>query len=220
MRHLLALTCCLSSLALAERPPAREHAAPELFTELKGGSDTPGARFLATLPEAARKAVEKDGQVVLDQKSTSSGPALIRAVARFSRPKAEVWQLITRVSDQSKFLPHVDKSETVGERTVDGEVNDYVVAFLFTFRYRTQHWFYGEEARLEWNLDPSGGDGLVEQLGFWQLYELDENTTIAEYGTRLVVRGAFINFLRSLGEKGGIRDSLIAFRKHIDAAKL
>lgn len=220
MRRLL-LVCCVvaSSLAWAERPPPRDHAPAEFFNELKGGPDTPGARFVATLPEAARKALEKDGQAVLDQKSSAGGPALIRAVARFSKPKAEVWEIISRVSEQQAFLPHVTQSKTFGERTAEGEANDYVVSFLFTFRYRTQHWFYADESRLEWNLDPAGEDGLVEQLGFWQLYELDEHTTVAEYGTRIVVRGAFINFLRSLGEKGGVRDALTAFRKHVDAAK-
>lgn len=220
VRRLLVLVGCLvASQAWAERPPPRDRAPAEFFSDLKGGDDTPGARFLATLPEKARKALSQDGQVVLDQQSSASGPALIRAVARFSKPKHEVWAIISRVSEQHSFLPHVEQSKTYGERTAEGEANDYVVSFLFTFRYRTQHWFYADDSRLEWNLDPAGGDGLVEQLGFWQLYELDEHTTVAEYGTRLVVRGAFINFLRSLGEKGGVRDALTAFRKHVDAAK-
>lgn len=220
MRLLTAAVLFLSVAAWAERPAAREHAPAEFFSELKGGTDTPGARFLASLPESARKAVLRDGQVVLDQKSSSSGPALIRAVARFNRPKAEAWELISRVSEQHAFLPHVTQSKTFGTRTAEGEADDYVVSFLFTFKYRTQHWFYADESRLEWALDPAGEDSLLEQEGFWQLYELDEKTTLAEYGTRLVVKGAFINFLRSIGERGGVRDALTAFREHVDAAKL
>jgi hypothetical protein len=219
--HRLALGAALAALVChAERPAPREHAPAELFRELKGADDTPGARLVASLPEQARQALERDGQVVLDQKSTGDGPALIRAVVRFRRPRAEAWELISRVYEQHQFLPHVTQSKTVGERTAEGEVNDFVVSFLFTFKYRTQHWFYSDESRLEWALDPGGEDGLLEQEGFWQLYELDEKTTVAEYGTRLVVRGAFLNFLRGLGERGGVRDSLKAFRAHIDTAKL
>jgi hypothetical protein len=209
----------VAPLAFAQKPEPRERAPAAFFTELKGGADTPGTRFIASLPLDARRELLREGQVVLDQKSTSGGPALIRAAARFSRPKAEVWQIITRTSEQQTFLPHVTQSKTVGTRTADGEVNDFVVSFFFTFKYRTQHWFYGDDGRLEWVLDPSGEDGLIEQQGFWQLYELDEKTTVGEYGTRLVVRGSFINFLRSLGEKGGVRDALTAFRKHVDTAK-
>jgi hypothetical protein len=216
----LALALSASSpAARAERPPPRERPAPELFTNLDGGTDTPGARFIATLPPKVRETLKKDAQVVLDTKATSGGPALVRAVVRFDRPRDEVWALVTQPSKQSTFLPHVDVSKLVGERTAESEINDYVVAFIFTFKYRTQHWFYPDIQRVEWQLDPSGEDGMVEQLGFWQLYELDAKTTVAEYGTRIVVRGAFLNFLRSLGERGGVADALTAFRKHINTAK-
>jgi hypothetical protein len=131
-----------------------------------------------------------------------------------------VYALIIQPAEQHTFLPRVTQSKPFGVRTADGETEDYVVSFLFTFRYRTQHWFYPEEHRVEWNLDPSGEDSLADQQGFWQLYELDEKTTIAEYGTRLVMRGAFINFLRSLGERGGVSEALVAFRKHVHTAKL
>lgn len=220
MRLLFLSSFAVAVSASAERPPPREQPPAVFFTGLTGGADTPGARFLASLPEPARRELLKEGQVVLDQSSSASGPALIRAAVRFGRPRAEVWELVTRVSEQKDFLPHVTLSKRVGERTAEGEVNDYVVSFFFTFKYRTQHWFYPQLFRLEWSLDPSGEDGLLEQLGFWQLYELDEKTTLAEYGTRIVVRGSFINFLRGLGEKGGVRDALTAFRRHINASKL
>ena len=52
VRRLLVLVGCLvASQAWAERPPPRDRAPAEFFTELKGAEDTPGARFLATLPE-------------------------------------------------------------------------------------------------------------------------------------------------------------------------
>lgn len=216
---LLTLTALAVTPALAEpRPAPRGQPAPGLFLHPDGGTDTPGARYLETLSPAAREALRKDRQAVLDQKTSGDGPAMITAVVRFERSADEVYALITQPSLQQTFLPHVDQSSLVGERTEVSEVNDYVVSFILTFRYRTQHWFYPELRRVEWNLDKSGGDGLTEQLGYWQLYELDSRTTIAEYGTRIVAKGAIINFLRSLGERGGIADALKAFRRHINTA--
>jgi hypothetical protein len=94
------------------------------------------------------------------------------------------------------------------------------VSVLFIkFRFRTQHWFYADERRIEWNLDPSGDNGLSEQVGFFQLYELDDKTTIAEYGTHVVAKDGFLNFLRGLGERGGVADALNAVRKHVHTSK-
>jgi hypothetical protein len=210
------LTAALASAgALSEsRPPSRGHPA-ELDAD---GGVSIGALYVKGLPPAAQAALWRDGQVVLDQQTSSSGPSLVRAVVRFQRPRSEVFTLITRPSEQHTFLPHVQASTLWGESSPQGERDDFVVAFLFTFKYRTQHWFYPEEHRVEWNLDPTGGDGLEEQLGHWQLYELDERTTIAEYGTHIRARGALLNFFRSVGERGAVRDALVAFRHHIDTA--
>jgi hypothetical protein len=207
---------CVNALA-EPRPPARGHPA-ELDTVADGGV-TAGARFVEALPRPAQDALKKDGQVILDQQTASSGPSLVRAVVRFDRPLADVYALVAQPSDQHTYLPHVEVSRLFGERTPEGERDDFVVSFIFSFKYRTQHWFYPEESRVEWNLDPTGGDGLEEQLGFWQLYELDDKTTIGEYGTHIRARGALLNFFRSLGERGAIGDALAAFRRHIDTAK-
>jgi uncharacterized protein YndB with AHSA1/START domain len=216
--------------AFAERPPARDHAATEIteFKETDAGveAQTPGVRFLATLSPSERAAFAKEGLAVLDGKSGSSSgktgseaAALLRAVIRLDRPRAEVFAIITQPSTLVTYMPHVTQSKTVGERTAEGEVIDMVVSFIFTFRYRTQHWFYPEEHRMEWNLDPSGEDGLTEQLGFFQLYALDEKTTIAEFGTKVVARDGLLNFFRSIGERGGLISMLTEIRKHVATAK-
>lgn len=208
--------------AFAERPPQREHAAPELLDGAGGGeAPSAGARFLATLPLATREALRKEGHVLLDQKSKGDGDGLMRAVIRFERPRDEVFAIITQPSQQVSYLPHVTQSKTVGTRTAEGESIDMVVSvFLFTFRYRTQHWFYPDEHRMEWNLDPAGADGLKDQMGFLQLYALDERTTVAEYGTRVVAKGALLNFLRGLGERGGVAEAMGTMRKYVAATKL
>jgi hypothetical protein len=209
------LALALSTAHAETRPPARGRA----VVEASVGTATAGALYLAALPPSALESLNKEAQVILGKPTSSSGPALVKAAVRFERPKAEVYALLAQPSEQHTFLPNVKQSRTFGERTVEGESNDFVLAFIFTFKFRTQHWFYPEQNRIEWNLDPAGGDGLVEQLGYWQLYELDEKTTIAEYGTHIVARGAIINFFRGLGERGAIADALAAVRHHVDGKK-
>lgn len=201
--------------SLAQRPPAQGHAPAELLVTT--GPATPGARFLATLPAATRKALQRNGQVLLDQKMEDTS-GMVRAVLRFERPLDEVFALITQPSLQTKYLPHVTKSKTVGEHTPEGEATDMEVTVLVTIRYRTQHWFYPEEHRMEWTLDPSGANGLKEQSGYFQLYALDDQTTVAEYGTKVVARDKLINAVRRGAERASIADALVAMRKYVAAA--
>lgn len=212
-RLMLAALIVTSVVAFAERPEARGHALPDVMV----GVDalTPGARFVAKLPPSARAALERDAQVVLD---ATKDQTLVRAVMRFDRPIDEAFAIITQPSRQTTYLPHVTQSKTV-VRSDEGEVNDMVVSFLFTIRFRTRHWFYPEQHRMEWSLDPSGEAGLTEQAGFFQLYALDEKTTIAEYGTRVVARDGFLELLRGLGERGGVAEALTAIRKHVTAQR-
>jgi hypothetical protein len=211
------LVTLVLSVSVVAQPPARGHSLPEVVV----GVDalTPGARFLRTLTPPTRAELEKNAQVVLATPGGSGRDGLIHAVLRFERPLDEAFAILTQPSTQATWLPHVTQSKTVGERTAEGETNDLVVSCFFTFRFRVQHWFYAQEHRMEWALDPSGEDGLREQTGYFQLYALDDKTTIAEYGIRVVARDGFLNFLRSLGERGGVAEALTATRTHVAKAK-
>lgn len=218
-RWLCAAVLLSGLTALAERPPPRGLPDPELFVTA-GAADgmTPGARFLATLPPPARELLRKEGRVVLDQKAKDDG--LVRAVIRFERSPEEVFAIITKPSQQSRYLTHVSESKTVGGRTAEGESVDMEVAFLFVnLTYRIQHWFYPEAQRMEWSLDPTGDNGLADQAGFFQLYALDEKTTIAEYGTRVIAKDGFLDFIRGLGERGGVAEALTSLRRHVHTMK-
>lgn len=208
------LLATLAAFSAHARPPAKGHG-PTL-PALDGGG-TEGARYLATLPSAVREALERDGLVLLPQ--PAGGSTMVRAVARFRRPRAEVFALVSQPAQQQTYVPHVETSKSLGDRTAEGERIDFVVSYVFSLKYRTQHWFYPEEGRVEWSLDPAGGDGLQEQEGYWQLYELDASTTVAEYGTHVAAKGSGLNFLRGLGERGGVEEALTAVRKHVDAAR-
>jgi hypothetical protein len=211
------LATLLLSVSVVAQPPARGHALPEVIAGVD--AFTPGERFLRTLTPPTRAELEKSGQVVLASPGGSSRDGLIHAVLRFDRPLDETFAILTQPSTQATWLPHVTQSKTVGEHTTEGEADDLVVSCFFTFRFRVQHWFYAQEHRIEWALDPTGEDGLRDQTGYFQLYALDDKTTIAEYGIRVVAKDGFLNFLRSLGERGGVAEALAATRTHVAKAK-
>ncbi len=216
--QVLAVVLMSSLVAVAERPPASGHAPREFFvTEAGVGGPTPGARFVASLSYSARETLRKEGRAVLEPKKKDDG--LIRAVIRFERPIDEVFAVITQPSQQARYLKNVDSSKTFGKRSEEGEEVDMVVSvFLASFRYRVQHWYYPEERRMEWALDPGSKGEFVEQTGYFQLYALDERTTIAEYGTRVIAKDGFVELIRGMGEKGGIADALQALRRHVHTA--
>lgn len=216
---LLATVCvAVATSVAAPRPPSKGQASALLYEGLDGGADTPGARYLSTLSETERLALKRDGRVIRDQQNISKGHLV--AVVRFDRSMAEVYAVLSHPSDQASFLPNVTKSKTFGSRTDEAEQVDYEVSVLFTVKFRTQHWYYPEQHRIEWCLDPTGEAGLQEQSGSWQLYKLDELTTVAEYTTRVVVRSSIFNAFRGLGERGGLTESLQATRKHVHTKEL
>lgn len=218
MKRVLVLMMLVSSFnVMADRPAASGHAPSELFaTESGVDGPTPGSRYLATLPNDTREALRKEGRAVLSGKEQGQ----IRAVIRFERPIDQVFASITQPSQMSKYLPHVDQSTTVGARSEEGEVVDVAVSVLFaSFKYRVQHWYYPEQHRMEWTLDKSIKSDFVEQVGFWQLYALDEKTTIAEYGIRVQAKDGFIELLRGIGERGGVADALTAIRRHVHSPR-
>jgi hypothetical protein len=177
-----------------------------------------GAAYLAALSPELREALKANGQVFLDDTNGQGGTKLLKALVRVERPKREVFALLTQPSTQASYLPNLKESKTVGAKSVDGEVVDFLVSYVIKLEYRTQHWFYPEQSRVEWVLDPSGGDGLREQEGYSQLFEVDERTTLIEYGTHLTATGFIVNLLQQLGQRGGVRDALTAFRKHLNSA--
>jgi hypothetical protein len=212
-----AFLCLLlfATSASAQRPPAKGQPAQALHDDPSGG-----AKYVAALTEPVRRSLERDGYALLLQQSGKNGDGLLRAVIVFQRPRDEVFAVLTQPSQQKHYLPNVKKSEPVMPRIAEGEATDIEVAFLFTFKFRTQHWYYPETHRIEWALDTSKPGSLSGQSGYFQLYALDETTTIAEYGTRVQFKDGFVNFIRGLGERGGVADALVATRKHVHAAKV
>ena len=70
---------------------------------------------------------------------------------------------------------------------------------------------------MEWALDTSQKNDIKGQEGYWQLFELNANTTIAEYGTRVDTGIAVPRWVQNLFARADIPKALTAFRQYMDS---
>jgi hypothetical protein len=181
---------------------------------------TEGQIFLESLDPEIQKAVLKKGQTLLGEpKQTDNGSyaGYIKAVAIFKQPKQRVWELMVVPTKQPLYLPRLTGASTV-DKPANGELVEFKLGVLFsTYKFYTRHWFYPEQSRVEWALDPDKESDIALQEGYWQLYALDENTTIGEYGTRVDTGVAVPQFLQDFFAKKDIPTALTAFRAYMDS---
>jgi hypothetical protein len=218
----LAVFLLLPSVVVAEKPRPKSKGTGQFaspITEVRGvGEKTEGAAYLATLTAAERKTLQTEGQLLLneDQSTEGSFAGYIKAVAIFNKPKQRVYDLITTPADQILYLPRLSIAETV-ERPKNGELTRFQIKVLFTrTNFRVRHWYYPETSRLEWFLDPEFNNDIKLQEGFWQLYQIDENTTVGEYGTLVDTGLAVPSAIQDFFAKKDIPKALDGMRKWVD----
>jgi hypothetical protein len=186
---LLVPAVALAAAEALSRPAAKStHALASAVDTLRDvGGFTEGASFLAGLDPALRETLERSGQVVDGRTDASSGAygGYIKAYALFRQPKKRTYELLVEPSRQLQYLPMLSLSNQV-ERVENGELTQFQIKVLFTTtNFRVRHWYYPETSRLEWLLDPAFKNDIRAQEGFWQLFALDPQTTVGEYGTRV-----------------------------------
>lgn len=217
----------LGSLLLAlpaqagERPSSKGKSAlaSSTTTVKKEGEEFAGAAYFKSLPADLQAKLLKEDQVLLaEDKTTDDNYAgYIKAVAIFKQPKKRAWELMIEPTKQVQFLPRLTGA-TAAERPANGELVDFQLKVLFsTYKFRVQHWFYPEQSRIEWLLDKSVKNDIKSQEGYWQLFELDENRTIGEYGTRVETGIAAPKFLQDIFARKDIPKALTGMRKFVDS---
>ena len=226
-----ALASCLSAAflilaAAAQAEPVRPEpksvgkmASPVSTANIVGGK-TEGQAYFDALPLELQRTLLKEGQSLMgEQKETESGSyaGYIKAVAIFKQPKARTYELIIHPTLQPLYLPRLTGAKAVDDPPF-GELVEFKLKVLFSsFKFYTRHWFYPEYARIEWALDSKKKSDIALQEGYWQLYKLDDNTTIGEYGTRVDTGVAVPAFVQNFLARKDIPKALTAFRKYIDS---
>lgn len=217
---LSAATAARAELPVRPAPKGVGKMASPVTTANLVGEKTEGQAFLESLPIEMQRTVLKEGQTLFgEQKETESGSyaGYIKAVAIFKQPKQRVWDLIVVPTLQPLYLPRLTGAKAV-EKPEYGELVEFKLKVLFSkFKFYTRHWFYPEHARVEWALDGKKKSDIALQEGYWQLYKLDENRTIGEYGTRVDTGVAVPQFVQDFLARKDIPKALTAFRKYIDS---
>ena len=179
-----------------------------------------GQAFLASLPPELVTELKAKRRVLLPEAKATGDASMagyIKAVALFSQPKARVCEMIAQPNTQVLFLPRLTASDTVS-RDETGELTEFHLAVgLVTVKYRTQHWWWPQLSRFEWDLDPSYKNDVKVANGFWQIFALDETTSVGEYGTQVDTGLPVPDALQSYFARKDIPDALEAFQKYIDS---
>lgn len=221
VRIAIALLCWLPLVAAAGRPPARVvvPAASPVDTMRVADGRTEGAAFLAGLDPKLRTTLEKERLVVLGEPGAAGGSfaGYVRAYVLFRQPKRRTFELLAEPSRQLQFLPRLTLAKAV-ERPQHGEVTRFRLEVMFTTTdFQVRHWFYPEASRLEWLLDPAFDNDIRAQEGFWQLYQVDAATTVAEYGSRVETGLPVPASLQDYFARRDIPLALAATRRFVDS---
>jgi hypothetical protein len=216
----------LTAAAYADDLPARPapkgigKAATPVTTATLIGGKTEGQAFFDSLPVEMQRRLLKEGQALWgEQKETDKGSyaGYIKAVAIFKQPKLRAWELMVVPTLQPLYLPRLTGAKTV-DKPENGELVEFKLKVVFSkFKFYTRHWFYPEYSRVEWALDPKKKSDIALQEGYWQLYKLDDTTTIGEYGTRVDTGVAVPQFIQDFLARKDIPKALTAFRKYLDS---
>lgn len=220
---LAVLTALVGPLASAtSRPPQPEasspFASPVAETRQVEGQ-VEGAAFIASLPPELQTRLAAERRLLLPEDRTvgDNMAGYIRAVVLFNQPKQRVFDLITDPSTQVLFLPRLKVSTPIDRQPV-GELTEFhVAAGLFTVKFRTQHWWWPDRTRMEWALDPAYDNDVKVASGFWQVFALDEKTSVGEYGTVVDIGLPVPDALQGYLTRKDMPAALDAFQKYIES---
>lgn len=162
----------------------------------------------------------KSGEIVILDKDQSRGEEakrFIQSAMIFNQPIDKVWALFRQTQNQERYLPRLYESSLVEDHS-NWNLNDFFVKFAFVnIRYRVRHNFEPENYYFYWALDPSYKNDLKHLEGYWRLYKLDENHTLARYGTIVIISELIPKSLMEEMTRKDLPESLQAVKKYIDS---
>jgi len=163
----------------------------------------------------------KDGEVVLLDSDESEGDdeqkRFIKAAMIFDQPIDKVWSLFRKTESQHLYLPDLDKC-TLVKRDDKGDLVDFHVKIAFvSIDYRINHHYDDDARHLWWHLDPEYDNDMKRVDGFWRLYKIDDEHTLARYGTNVEVSSLIPDFLMARLTRGNLPANMEACYKYIQS---
>ena len=90
-----------------------------------------------------------------------------------------------------------------------------IMFFDLTYRIRYQIDF--DIGLISWKLDPDFENSLQALEGFWELYQLDDQRTLARFGTALEAAPALPAFLQDMVTRSKLPNSIEHCRKWVNS---
>lgn len=180
-----------------------------------------GKPVLAQLSVSEQQVLQTDG-VVVSHKQGPDGAGgelkgIIKAYLIVKQPRAVVFKMLNDTTKQASYLPHLVKSKRVSG-TETSEKTEFLIKVAFiSVRTRVDHQWWPEVSRMAWVLDPNFENDLIAQVGFYNFYSLDENTTLLEFGTLLETSPLVPNFVQDALTRRDLPEALGNVKKFVDS---
>lgn len=191
-----------ASLAAGLGPPAAANTA-----------ETTSAAILGSHAPEVRSEFQEEGLVMLKELSPEGH---IRALVRFERPRQRVIRLLSQTGRHHEFRPELYSVET-HSYDASGALDTHRMKIMFMrIDYRLRHAFDFEAYRISWALDPEFENGLEDVDGYWELFEIDEGTTLGRFGTRVSVGPGLPGWLQDAVTRKNVPEAMDNVKRWID----
>ena len=128
----------------------------------------------------------KKGEIVIIknigfEESTSKG--MIQAALILKAPIDKIFALQAQDWRQPEYVPYLNEMFVV-QKFPDGNLDEeHIKILIVNINIRVRWYHHPENFSFNWNLDPSFKNDLKRLDGFWKFYYIDDNHTLARYGT-------------------------------------
>ncbi len=181
---------------------------------------TPTAEsILASQPPELVERLFENQSVLLQEvgERDRMGGSFFLAFVIFQQPRSQVLRLLTQTSRHIEFRPEVEGIETI-EWYEHGNLDEHRLKIMFmSIVYRLHNRWDVEAGRVSWQLDPDFDNDLRRVQGFWELYELDDDRTLARFGTIVDVGGALPGFLQDFVTRKNLPAAIERCRRWVDS---
>jgi hypothetical protein len=211
------LTLLLGSAALAH--PLTAAAQAEQGTGLAvSPSTTPAAALLDSIPSDASEQLFDRGWTLVDTPGVEDEHFDgLEALVLFEQPKPRVLRLLSQTARQKEYRADVKSIETI-EYYDNGSLDEHRMRIMFVkVAYRVRYQIDFDTGRMSWRLDPDFENSLQALEGFWEFYELDDERTLARFGTAVEVAPALPAFVQDMVTRTKLPGSIEHCRKWVNS---
>ena len=179
---------------------------------------TPGTALLDSIPVDASKRLFDRGWTLIDTPGMEDGHfGGLEALVLFERPKSRVLRLLSQTACQKEYRTDVKSIQTI-EYYDDGSLDEHRMRIMFIdVAYRVRYQTDFDTGRMSWKLAPAFENSLQALEGFWELLELDDERTLARFGTAVEVSPALPAFVQDVVTRRKLPGSIEHCRKWVNS---